>query len=73
MHKSTAVPNLLGASEACERIGIDRSTLTRWIQAGRITAAQKLPGPKGVYLFEPAEVERAAAEYAAAKAAPAAS
>jgi predicted site-specific integrase-resolvase len=65
MPNDTANPKYLGSTEACERIGIDRSTLTRWVQLGRIAYAQKLPGPKGVYLFDPVEVERARADYQA--------
>jgi excisionase family DNA binding protein len=61
-------PPLVGSTEACERIGIGRSTLTMWIQAGRIAYVQKLPGPKGVYLFDPTEVERVRRDYQAEKA-----
>ena len=67
MPKSLDTPNFLGSSEVCERIGIDRSTLTRWIQTGRIAYVQKLPGATGVYLFDPVEVERARADYQADK------
>ena len=52
-------PSLLTAAETCAELGgIDRSTLTRWVQAGRITPARKLPGLTGAYLFDPAEVQR---------------
>ena len=61
---STTTEHLISA-EVCERLGIDRSTLSRWVAAGRITPAMKLPGIRGPYLFDPAEVERAAAERAA--------
>lgn len=60
-------PNLDRASEVCERLGIDRSTLSRWVKSGRITPAMKLDGLRGPYLFEPSEVERVAAEMAAEK------
>lgn len=60
MPKTTA--NLIGSAEACERLGIDRSTLTRWVQSGRIAAAGKLPGPRGAYLFDPSEVDRLQSE-----------
>jgi len=50
---------LLNSAEACERLNaIDRSTLSRWVQIGRITPVQKLPGLRGAFLFDPAEVER---------------
>lgn len=52
-------PDLLTTAETCDALGgIDRSTLTRWVQTGRITPAQKLPGRTGAYLFDPAEVQR---------------
>lgn len=49
--------NLIGSAEACERLGVDRSTLTRWVQAGRIKPAMKMPGARGAYLFRPSDVE----------------
>ena len=56
MHKT---PDLLTTAETCAELGgIDRSTLTRWVQTGRITPAKKLPGLTGAYLFDPAEVQR---------------
>jgi predicted site-specific integrase-resolvase len=56
---------LLTSAEACERLdNIDRSTLSRWVLTGRITPVQKLPGLRGAFLFEPAEVERVRAELA---------
>jgi predicted site-specific integrase-resolvase len=59
---------LMGSAEACGILGIDRSTLTRWVAKGIITPAQKLPGETGVYLFQPAEVRRVAAEQDGARA-----
>lgn len=53
-----ATPVLLGTAEACRLLEVNKSTLTRWVTAGRISAAQKLPGKNGAYLFDPAEVER---------------
>jgi predicted site-specific integrase-resolvase len=67
MHNDLAAPNFLGSAEVCELIGIDRSTLTRWIQTSKISPAQQLPGPKGVYLFTLDEVERAKSVYEASK------
>lgn len=51
-------PTLLHSAEVCERLNIDRSTLSRWVAAGRIVPATKLPGLRGPFLFDPAEVER---------------
>lgn len=59
-------PVLLNSAEACALLGdIDRSTLSRWVALGRITPAAKLPGLRGPFLFDRAEVERVKAEVAA--------
>lgn len=60
--------NLLSTAEAAEVIGVERSTLTRWVQLGRIAEAHKVDGPNGIRLFDADEVERAAKEYAAERA-----
>ncbi len=54
----------IGSTEVCKRLGIDRGTLTRWIQLGRITPAGKLPGPSGAYLWDPAYIDRFVAQRA---------
>ena len=41
------------------------STITRLVQAGKLTPAVKLPGRRGAYLFNRADVEALAAERAA--------
>ena len=56
---------LLTSAEACKALNIDRSTLNRWIAAGKVTPALKLPGRTGAYLFDPAHVEAKAREEAA--------
>lgn len=43
---------LMTSREVCQELGIDRRTLTRWVQDGKVTPAQKLPGLRGAYLFE---------------------
>lgn len=50
------------SATACSRLGIDRSTLVRWVQSGRLKPAFKYPGSNGAYLFERAEIERIEAE-----------
>lgn len=57
-------PTLLSTLQACERIGFDRSTLSRWIKDGTARPAMRLPGKTGAYLFDPAEVARLADLYA---------
>jgi excisionase family DNA binding protein len=58
MHNDLCMPDepLIGSAEACEAIGIDRSTLTRWVAQGRITPAHKMPGSSGAFLFKRADV-----------------
>lgn len=50
--------NLLATVQVCERIGIDRSTLSRYVQLDRIRPVMRLPGRTGAMLFDPADVER---------------
>ncbi len=57
--------DLIGGSDAAEILGIDRSTLTRWMQLGQINYLKKV-GPN--YLFSRAaitEIARQRAEAAA--------
>jgi predicted site-specific integrase-resolvase len=56
-------PDLRSSGEACAVIGIDRSTLSRWIKDGTARPAMQLPGKTGAYLFTPAEIKRLAEEY----------
>lgn len=44
--------NLLTAKEKAAELGVSRATLTRWVQAGKITPAYKAEGPTGVMLFK---------------------
>lgn len=49
--------------EAADRIGISLSTFHNWLTAGRVKAAKQLPGARGAYLFEVAEIERVRTEH----------
>lgn len=53
---------LIGSTEARRLLHIERSTLTRWVQLGRIKPAQKLPGTTGAYLFHRSDIEELAAK-----------
>jgi hypothetical protein len=55
-------PDIIGGVEASEILGIDRSTLSRWIAAGKIVPLQQLPTSRGAFLFIRADVEQLAAE-----------
>jgi len=55
--------DIISTVEACELLGgIDRSTLTRWVDAGKVIPMHKLPGATGAWLFTRAEIERVAEE-----------
>jgi excisionase family DNA binding protein len=54
---TTVQMQLIDTAEAARRLGVNRSTLTRWVGAGRIQPAYVVPGYRGNFLFEPAEVE----------------
>jgi len=54
--------DLLTKSEAAEYLGVDTSTISRWLTQGKITAAKKIPGRSGGYIFDRAEILRVAAE-----------
>lgn len=51
------LPDLIGSAEVCDRLGIDRSTLVRRVQSGRIKAALQAPGSNGAYLFDPEVID----------------
>lgn len=57
--------SLMTSAEVCDRLGIDRSTLSRWVASERITPATKLPGIRGAFLFARPEVERLKSDVAA--------
>lgn len=56
----------IGSKQACEILGIDKATLTRWATAGMVTAAHKLPGRNGAYLFDRRDIEAIARQRASA-------
>lgn len=47
---------LIGAATAADLLGIERSTLTRWIQRGRIKPITQLDGARGAYVFDRSDV-----------------
>jgi excisionase family DNA binding protein len=60
MHSSTH--DLLTTAQVADIAGVDRSTVTRWVGADKLTPAIRTPG--GALLFARADVERLAAERA---------
>lgn len=60
---------LITTAQACEVLGgLHPSTINRWVQLGKITPAQKLPGARGANLFRLRDIERLAARLAKASA-----
>jgi excisionase family DNA binding protein len=49
-------PDLIGTVEAAEILGVERSTLSRWVKEGEIEPAMRLPGKVGAYLFRRAYI-----------------
>lgn len=60
--------DLVGRAEAEEILGIDRATVVRWAQSGKLRVAHRMSGETGAYLFHRADVE-ALAQAAKAEAA----
>ena len=54
--------DVINASEAAQLLGIDRSVLTRYSTAGKLTPVKKFPGTTGAYLFLRTDVLALAAE-----------
>lgn len=45
--------DLLTAAQVAEAKGVDRRTVTRWVQSERLPVALRLPGATGTLLFDP--------------------
>jgi hypothetical protein len=43
----------LTSSQLADRLGVDRTTISRRVEAGTLTPAAKLPGKTGAWLFDP--------------------
>jgi excisionase family DNA binding protein len=49
--------SLVSTAEAAAILGLERSTVLRWVREGRIAPAMKVSGKTGTYLFRRADVE----------------
>jgi DNA-binding transcriptional MerR regulator len=49
---------LIGSTESARILNVDKATLTRWVAAGILVPAHKLPGKNGALLFNRADIER---------------
>jgi excisionase family DNA binding protein len=47
----------LTSTQLAERLGVDRTTISRRVEAGTIKPAVKLPGKTGAWLFDPDDYE----------------
>lgn len=47
---------LVGTTEAAEILGVNKATVLRWGDAGKLTVVHRLPGDNGAVLFSRAEV-----------------
>lgn len=54
--------DLIGSVEAAETLSIDRSTLSRWVSAGKIAPALRGSGTRGEKFFTRHEVEALASQ-----------
>jgi predicted site-specific integrase-resolvase len=59
--------DLIGSAESCRILGIHPATLGRWVAAGVLTTAHRLPGKNGAHLFKRVDIEALAAEKRAAE------
>lgn len=48
---------LVSTTEAATKYGIDRSTIVRWAQTGKLLPAQRI-GESGAYLFRESDIEK---------------
>lgn len=53
--------NLIGTEAVAAIFGVDRSTVTRWVQAGKLTPAINAGN---LFLFDPEEIDALAEEQA---------
>lgn len=52
-----SIDQTVTSKAACARLGIDRSTLTRWVADGRLKPVFKLPYKAGAMFFDPADID----------------
>lgn len=56
------INTLIGSAEAAQLLGMSSTTFNRRVLAGYIPAVQKLPGSKGAWVFDRAQIEAIAAK-----------
>lgn len=60
--------DLLTADQAAQQLGVNRRTVTKWADDGKLAEALRLPGPTGARLFRASDVDTLAAERATSEA-----
>ena len=66
VHMNPTHTDLIASADAAQALGINRSTLSRWVRDGRITPELRGTGLRGPMWFKRSDVERLADEAAAA-------
>jgi len=56
--QATQTPSLVGSAQLCKALGINRSTLSRWVAAGYAQPVHQNPGLRGAFVFTEAELAR---------------
>lgn len=60
-------PTYLTTRQACERLGVSQPTLSRWVQAEKLTPVMRGGnGPGGAMWFNPDDIDRLERERASA-------
>ncbi|WP_158087256.1 helix-turn-helix transcriptional regulator [Mycobacterium aquaticum] len=55
----------IGSAEVCRILKVHQATIGRWVAAGDLEPAHKLPGKNGAYLFRRSDIDELAAKRAA--------
>jgi len=50
------------SAQAADLLGVDVSTVSRWVKRGTLVPSRRLPGKKGQFLFWRADILRIAGE-----------
>lgn len=58
-HMAQDTVDLIGSAEVCRMLGIDRATLSRWVnhREPALVPVMQLPGKNGAYLFHREDVD----------------
>ena len=43
--------DIIGSTEACTILSIDKATISRWVAAGKLSPVGKLPRKNGAFFF----------------------